>query len=903
MSAPRHPSGRTRRLVSVNSLSAQLSEMSGAASKSRRLLAALVVVAMVAAACTKNTVDTTTTVVRNSPEAKAMIDAALGGTQAVQDFLIHLDLFVQTENGLVSFYEEVLDQALVGAGPAAVMEDGTTFAAVDSLTGEVVDADGAVLSTVRLDFALAGLTPTLFEQHRDLLTGAAQARGDLDLIEVLLEAEPSRPLLVQIATADYSVKRTHVGLEDVALMDLSNSSAITAGDRLWSVHLFGQTLPGDPQVEEGLTPHELFTYRWNSGLVSVLGDQAGVVLVIDGSIAVVERHGGSSDSAETPSSLTVESRAPLKEAGPQLVALMSNPAVKLTPAVVPEALEFAMAASVKAFALGAAYADGLVEGISIAIGDDGPLIRQCESNIGGPNQSPSPTLPFQDAEGYCLPPGEHPVTIIGLIFAVERCTQMWAEQVRRNGADILVSDIQLLDRQDEPSSSSSTSTSIPVPPICMPPPDPPLPKLPLGALLGDVHVKTFDRLAYSNQAAGEFLLFESGMTAIQMRTEPVEGHDSVSTATAVAVRIGELAVSLHAGGETWIDGELAQLTRGEAIAVGDAALLWWKGGWVVVWPDDTRLEIQDRGSDLAAFVSPSAIPVVGMLGDGDGDPANDLVSRSGDLFQVPPRPSGGYDDAFYDSFYSTYVDSWRITQEESLFHYGPGESTASFTIEGFPARYARVSDLDPQTLVDAEQVCRSGGITREDVLEDCMLDVGLTGDRGFAYTHYLVESRTEPAVRSPVAGPAAPGDGASIVTVGNLSVDFGPNSPLRDPSRSSRWECFADEGQFRAMSTFAESPTRSFDITVLYGSADTNPTGVESFAIVIRLNAEDHAWTGITIDEVQPFAIENLTLDGNTLTAAGTAYLNDPPLANAFPFVLPEGATAQPFALQATCDQ
>ncbi len=878
-------------------------------SRTKRSVAVLVVLALVAAACTKTDADTTTTVVRNSPEAKAMIDAALGGTQAVQDFLIHLDMLVQAEDGHVSFYEELLERAVAGAGEPVDLAGELTFAPVDSLDGKMLDSGGSLLSSLSVDYGLLKPKQALYEVTAASVVQSLGADADPAILQSLdwVGGGPTG-FLVEIITAHLAQLRTHVRPGDIASLDLSFLSEVKPGDNVASLHLFGQTYPGDPAMEAGLSPHDLFTYRWNQGLVGVYGtDGEPVVVALD----LNAGDGSAEPSADNHGSLppaTGSSQGRVNGSGTvRLVGLVEgsrpngpvNAANALDSDPLPSTLNQEVKSALVQAATGAGAAAGALLGTALIAEVYENALANPEGVGYGEVTVGSLFIGFNPATGVwgalqgpdAVFATEDPQMLIWFLmayFAVEACL---------GTAHALIGANDALGRiQDVPPGLDN----------CLPPGDPPplLPKPPgplLGALLGDVHLRTFDRLAYSNQAAGEFLLFDNGTTTIQMRTEPVEGLDSVSVATALAVRIGELAVSLHAGGETWIDGELVQLTRGEAAAVGDVALLWWNGGWVVVWPDGTELEVRDSGSELVAFVTPSSAGNIGMLGNGDGDPANDLVSRSGDLFQVPPRPSGGYDDAFYDSFYSTYVDSWRITQEESLFHYGPGENTATFTIEGFPTRYARVSGLDPQTRADAEEACRIGGITREDLLEDCTLDVGFTGEKRFAYAHYLVQARTEPAVRVPDG--AGPRDGDNIVTIGALSIDFGPDSALRDPSRTSRWECSWDEGQFRAFSAFAESPTRSFDVTVLYGSAETNPTGVQSFAVVVRLNSEDYAWTGITIDDVQPFTIDYLTLDGGTLTASGTAYLNDPPLPNAFPLVLPEGADLQRFTIQATCDQ
>ncbi len=55
--------------------------------------------------------------------------------------------------------------------------------------------------------------------------------------------------------------------------------------------------------------------------------------------------------------------------------------------------------------------------------------------------------------------------------------------------------------------------------------------------------------------------------------------------------------------------------------------------------------------------------------------------------------------------------------------------------------------------------------------------------------------------------------------------------------------------------------------------------------MVVELNAEPYAWM-VTFVEPAPGSIDELSVDGSTLTASGTAYLNDPIDPNLSPFAL-----------------
>src|SRR5262249_39103659 len=116
--------------------------------------------------------------------------------------------------------------------------------------------------------------------------------------------------------------------------------------------------------------------------------------------------------------------------------------------------------------------------------------------------------------------------------------------------------------------------------------------------------------------------------------------------------------------------------------------------------------------------------LAGLFGDFDGNPMNDLVSRSGvPIASMPPT---------YDDLYHLLGDSWRVKPSESLFDYGPNESTATFTDLSFPDRIYRASDLPSDVAADAMAVCVAAGISDPELLDECVLDVGATGVRDFA---------------------------------------------------------------------------------------------------------------------------------------------------------------------------
>jgi hypothetical protein len=252
--------------------------------------------------------------------------------------------------------------------------------------------------------------------------------------------------------------------------------------------------------------------------------------------------------------------------------------------------------------------------------------------------------------------------------------------------------------------------------------------------------------------------------------------------------------------------------------------------------DGTKIGVSDFNGRMGLFVTSSGTSSVGMLGSPDGDPTNDWVTRGGEVLDSEIR----FD---FDAFYPTYFDTWRITQEESLFHYEPGETTESLTIDGFPRSQFAVGDFDPAVVENAEEACVKGGIEDPGMLEDCIMDVVVTGDRSFTYDIYQAQSLTsQPSPSTTVTEnpPSVAGD--TFVTVGAFALEFGPNPPKLAPNTTAFWSCTADDGTFHADGRFTDTEGRRFDFFINYISVERSTIGRDEFLMVIKLNDEQYVW-------------------------------------------------------------
>jgi hypothetical protein len=305
---------------------------------------------------------------------------------------------------------------------------------------------------------------------------------------------------------------------------------------------------------------------------------------------------------------------------------------------------------------------------------------------------------------------------------------------------------------------------------------------------GDPHLTTFDGLHFDFQAAGEFLLARSKSRdlEVQARQEPVRNSKTVTVNRQIALRVGGRRVTVSPGsgdgnGDSTppvvrIDGAVATIAGGSSVAVGDGTVSRrtnTSGSIDVVYKDGSTVTVAPVGGfgviASVALAESRRGQVTGLLGDFDGNPADDLGDRGGKrIAYTPVRAKGDvtrfdikeeFDKKFFDALYDRVGDAWRISQGESLFDYGPGQSTKTFTNKALPAKPLDPVDLDKGKRAKAEQICRAAGITGSSALEDCILDVATTGDDAFAES-------------------AAEAQQAALVAWSKLGVGAGLNSPL-----------------------------------------------------------------------------------------------------------------------------
>ena len=291
-----------------------------------------------------------------------------------------------------------------------------------------------------------------------------------------------------------------------------------------------------------------------------------------------------------------------------------------------------------------------------------------------------------------------------------------------------------------------------------------------AASYGEPHEQTFSGASYAFQAAGEFTLAESTTDDldIQIREQRFPGAADVALDTATAMRVGGNIVELTASSsgrlELWVDRKAVAygsraLAGGGKISVGSPQFA------TVTWPDGTAVSVFSGNTIAIAHevvtcnssdninvmvkVAPSRSGhLEGLLGD-PGEAYDQLAGGNGVVYSMDQLGFPSDSVSNFDVLYHQFAQSWRISQQSSLFYYPKGQSTATFTDLAFPSKALTVASLSPKTVAAADKDCKAEGITNSYLLSDCVYDLGLTDG------HDLCLAGAEARVQAATGGPTA----------------------------------------------------------------------------------------------------------------------------------------------------
>ena len=289
-----------------------------------------------------------------------------------------------------------------------------------------------------------------------------------------------------------------------------------------------------------------------------------------------------------------------------------------------------------------------------------------------------------------------------------------------------------------------------------------------GNHVGDPHVRTVNGVSYDFQAVGEFTLLRDGdRMEVQVRQTPVatanpitDVHSGitacVSINTAVAARVGKHRISFQPGREGqrlefYLDGDPAQLPfegldlGSHRVSVFDAN---GDSGLRIDYEDGTVVMVTPAfwNAHNVWYMDVSISNTKGDEGIMGHVPSASWLPRLRDGVSVGPIPPSLQDR--YVTLYKKFADSWRVTDDTSLFVYAPGTSTKTFTDPDWPAEKAPcvmkpefqvpgAPVFEGMPIQEAEMICSL--VTEKDLHNNCVFDVATTGDEIFAKGYLLAQ--------------------------------------------------------------------------------------------------------------------------------------------------------------------
>jgi hypothetical protein len=239
-----------------------------------------------------------------------------------------------------------------------------------------------------------------------------------------------------------------------------------------------------------------------------------------------------------------------------------------------------------------------------------------------------------------------------------------------------------------------------------------------AAGIGDTHLTTFGGLLYDFQAAGDFLLAESGKDFL-VESRQLSGAPTWPNATinkAVATQMGQTRVAVcTAPSRLVVDGKVTQMGEGQTLSLAGAVRILHTGDVYVVQDDKgNSMRAEDNGTYINLTVGLGRWPadVHGVLANANGN-INQIEARTGAVLTAP---------FLLNQLYHQFADSWRVPERQSLL-----AACGERAVTGVPQKPFYAGDLPPEIRRRAQTVCSEAGVKDKALLEACTIDVAFTG--------------------------------------------------------------------------------------------------------------------------------------------------------------------------------
>jgi hypothetical protein len=245
---------------------------------------------------------------------------------------------------------------------------------------------------------------------------------------------------------------------------------------------------------------------------------------------------------------------------------------------------------------------------------------------------------------------------------------------------------------------------------------------------GDTHIITFSGASYDFQAAGTFLLF-SDSASFSVYSTQISGAPSwpnTSINTKISIQMGDVTVVVPAAGNTLqIGGMPKAIQNGMSGPYGSSAVQIVRNGAGYLITDQAGNAVQlNQLSGNPNYINAYVYPGLPLTSQAQGV----LVGKTS-------KTSLSSTVTFKD-LYTNFAQAWKVTP-------GKAASDLSASQVQLPTRSFYAKDLTPAQQEKGLKVCKTAGITNQNLLESCILDVIVLGsDQAAEVFKHLPEPTT-----------------------------------------------------------------------------------------------------------------------------------------------------------------
>ena len=278
--------------------------------------------------------------------------------------------------------------------------------------------------------------------------------------------------------------------------------------------------------------------------------------------------------------------------------------------------------------------------------------------------------------------------------------------------------------------------------------------------IGDTHLTTFGGLLYDFQAAGDFVLADTGRDFL-VQTRQVSGAPNWPDAdvnNAVAVQTGKSRVAICLPERVIVDGKPVTVPEGKGLVLAGGGTMTRASNVYTIWGasgDSVRAEMDGSYINVSVGLGKWPSTVRGLLANANGE-VGEIETRGGQVLTANLTQDGQLLRGTFpfDDLYHPYADSWRVPAETSLLAVcGRGSEN------GIAGRPFYAKDLAPQIAEHARGVCTTAGVKPGPLLDACTLDVAVIGTDAAAKVYAGARDPVAVALVTPGGGKLGQGGG------------------------------------------------------------------------------------------------------------------------------------------------